>query len=439
MLVKLKNKKNSYSFTLIELLVVISIIVILSSVIMVASGSFQEQARDNKRKEDLAAYQNALQIYYSEHKTYPSLTSCCAPQCLQSYLQNELSPLPQDPLDPNCSGGNYGYYYTSEDGKNYKLYAKLEKDFEAMKNDGGVDEATYEVYSTFGNQLAVTSYFGGLTSTALECSVISSETCDSEGGVNVLGLSAATNAHANISPLNQKNWLTNWSSRKAIIVDNTQNSSTLTDYQVSVDTTNAIYNETGLVGSWHMNENSGNNVSDMSGNSNNGTLDFGKTIIENCENTSNWSGSEYSIVQDSTFVKEGSYNIKLITTTNSDYEDFFLTFPNSIDMTNKYLNFWIVSNVNVPYLCIDPRNSSGSRMNCWKSINLTANVPYFFSGDMNTNTYKNDIKSIQFFTNPSDPYPIEFKIDAISNSNTNSGPTWTTGKFGSALNFDGAD
>ena len=53
---------------------------------------------------------------------------------------------------------------------------------------------------------------------------------------------------------NPSGWLSDYSYRKAINIDNTQNSNALTNYQVSVDTTQAIYNETGLVGSWHMNE-----------------------------------------------------------------------------------------------------------------------------------------------------------------------------------------
>jgi len=76
---------------------------------------------------------------------------------------------------------------------------------------------------------------------------------------------------------NPSGWLSGYSYRKAINIDNTQNSSALTNYQVSVDTTQAIYNETGLVGSWHMNESSGTVASDMSGNSNNGILTNGPT------------------------------------------------------------------------------------------------------------------------------------------------------------------
>jgi len=62
-----------------------------------------------------------------------------------------------------------------------------------------------------------------------------------------------------------------WSYRRAISIDNTGGGA-LTDYQVSVDTNSALYNESGLVGSWHMNESSGTNVPDTSGNNNHGTM-----------------------------------------------------------------------------------------------------------------------------------------------------------------------
>ncbi|MFH7881016.1 MAG: DUF2341 domain-containing protein, partial [Candidatus Aenigmatarchaeota archaeon] len=68
-----------------------------------------------------------------------------------------------------------------------------------------------------------------------------------------------------------------WSYRRPIIIDNTQNSNTLTDYQVLV--INPIYNETGLIASWHFNEGSGTIALDSSGNNNNGNLVNGPTWV----------------------------------------------------------------------------------------------------------------------------------------------------------------
>jgi len=48
--------------------------------------------------------------------------------------------------------------------------------------------------------------------------------------------------------------------------------SELTDYQAAVDITNLVYNNTGLVGSWHFSEGLGTRAADSSGNGNDGTL-----------------------------------------------------------------------------------------------------------------------------------------------------------------------
>ncbi|MFH8038560.1 MAG: DUF2341 domain-containing protein [Candidatus Aenigmatarchaeota archaeon] len=68
-----------------------------------------------------------------------------------------------------------------------------------------------------------------------------------------------------------------WSYRRPITISNTQNSNTLTDYQVLV--TNPIYNETGLIASWHFNEGSGTIAFDSSGYNNNGNLVNGPTWV----------------------------------------------------------------------------------------------------------------------------------------------------------------
>lgn len=63
---------NKKGFSLIELIVVISIIAILSVLGINTYNSIQVDARNSKRKSDLKEIQNALEIYRSEKKTYPS-------------------------------------------------------------------------------------------------------------------------------------------------------------------------------------------------------------------------------------------------------------------------------------------------------------------------------------------------------------------------------
>ncbi|MEM5815124.1 MAG: DUF2341 domain-containing protein [Candidatus Aenigmatarchaeota archaeon] len=69
-----------------------------------------------------------------------------------------------------------------------------------------------------------------------------------------------------------------WYYRKPINIDNLSNSNNLTDYQILV--TNPIYNETGLIASWHFNEGNGTIALDSSGNNNNGNLVNGPTWVD---------------------------------------------------------------------------------------------------------------------------------------------------------------
>ncbi|MBI2123874.1 MAG: prepilin-type N-terminal cleavage/methylation domain-containing protein [Candidatus Wildermuthbacteria bacterium] len=63
--------KKSFGFTLIELLVVIAVIGMLASIVLVSLGPVRAKARDAVRKEDLAAIQKALELYWQDHEIYP--------------------------------------------------------------------------------------------------------------------------------------------------------------------------------------------------------------------------------------------------------------------------------------------------------------------------------------------------------------------------------
>ncbi|MCK4883757.1 MAG: DUF2341 domain-containing protein, partial [Candidatus Diapherotrites archaeon] len=66
-------------------------------------------------------------------------------------------------------------------------------------------------------------------------------------------------------------WDSNWKYRKPITITDTSGSE-LTDFQVPVDLITGLYDNTGLVGSWHFSEGTGTRTVDSSGNGNDGTL-----------------------------------------------------------------------------------------------------------------------------------------------------------------------
>jgi len=63
--------KHKRGFTIIELLVVISIIGLLSSMVLVSLDNARIKARDAKRQSDLSNISRALELYYSNHDSYP--------------------------------------------------------------------------------------------------------------------------------------------------------------------------------------------------------------------------------------------------------------------------------------------------------------------------------------------------------------------------------
>lgn len=59
---------------MVEVLVVVSILGLLSSVLMVALQNARMRARDSKRIADLSQISKGLELYYSKHDSYPTLT-----------------------------------------------------------------------------------------------------------------------------------------------------------------------------------------------------------------------------------------------------------------------------------------------------------------------------------------------------------------------------
>lgn len=128
--------RKAKGFTLVELLVVIAIIAILSVTAYVALGGQTEKARNSKRQQDLAAVQNALEIFFVENNShYPSqlddgdpnssaddLVPDYMPKMIKDPASTDVTPLPYE----YNTGGNdrkyqLGAVLVDEDG-NYTAY-----------------------------------------------------------------------------------------------------------------------------------------------------------------------------------------------------------------------------------------------------------------------------------------------------------------------------
>lgn len=135
-MIKIKNK----GFTLVELLVVILIIGILATVGLTMYSGVQKSARIAKRIEDLRAIKNALEVYNSVEKSYPStfvvgatpaFNSSCSPPAtgvVPNFVPKYMSSFPKDPL----SGGCYRYASNGVDYKLYNTNSEMASDFQSQ-------------------------------------------------------------------------------------------------------------------------------------------------------------------------------------------------------------------------------------------------------------------------------------------------------------------
>src|SRR3990170_251036 len=91
------NKRRGFS--LIELLVVITLIALLIGAAAASYTNAQQKGRDGKRKTDLKAIQQALELYFQQNGYYPpSKTYNYASWC--TYLSNTAITTVKDALVP---------------------------------------------------------------------------------------------------------------------------------------------------------------------------------------------------------------------------------------------------------------------------------------------------------------------------------------------------
>jgi prepilin-type N-terminal cleavage/methylation domain-containing protein len=127
-MVRFKN-----GFTLIELLIVITIIAILVAAATSSWQNAQAKGRDGKRKADLKAVQQAVELYLQRNGIYPSSNSGQI-QCNSgdttvhwggTFVCNSIIYMQQLPKDPAYQV-TAGYWYDNPTITTYVLSAKLE-------------------------------------------------------------------------------------------------------------------------------------------------------------------------------------------------------------------------------------------------------------------------------------------------------------------------
>ncbi len=135
----ISSRKNNAGFTLIELLVVISIIGMLSSVVLVSLNSARASGRDASRIQTVAQVRNALELYYSDHKAYPT-----GGTTVETLVSGPLSPyLSSLSAGFAVSGGAASSYLSN--GSQYEIL--LQTETSAFSKNIGCLAADYSAYA----------------------------------------------------------------------------------------------------------------------------------------------------------------------------------------------------------------------------------------------------------------------------------------------------
>lgn len=107
-----RSVNTKQGFTLIELLVVIAVIGILSTLAIVSLAGVRAKSRDTKRVADLKQIGNALELYFNDNGSYPTIITPGQP--LRTASTTYMGKIPNNPTpmtDGGCPNQDYQYYY----------------------------------------------------------------------------------------------------------------------------------------------------------------------------------------------------------------------------------------------------------------------------------------------------------------------------------------
>ena len=146
------NKTFKKGFTLVELLIVMVILGILTTIVAASFRSSQEKARDTRRKSDLAAVADAVELYFNDTGEYPQDDGSgnidgftWGEEFVDANGTVYMIKLPQE----KTSAKSYYYYSEPTNGTytKYALFTRLENDQDKDIPTNPTDPEIFQYYA----------------------------------------------------------------------------------------------------------------------------------------------------------------------------------------------------------------------------------------------------------------------------------------------------
>ena len=139
-------RDNERGFTLIEMMIVVAIIAILVAILVPNFMRARAQAQTAACEANLKEIATALELYQTDHQTYPSATSADV-----TSAEANIGPyLRQTPIDPVAPTGTYKYSTTNPSAGNasYSIVCPGGHDPNTMSAIGGTSGKTKIQYDS---------------------------------------------------------------------------------------------------------------------------------------------------------------------------------------------------------------------------------------------------------------------------------------------------